>query len=103
MNKGKIELNSFSNENGVQTYEYSVEQNDGSTSVEQLLTISNVKGLFKPSWVAKIQLDDFPQMESPNDAANKLADWLERLSSAIRVGDYQSIPVAEFKDISDET
>jgi len=101
MNKGKVELHKYTKGKDAQVFEYMIEQNNGSTSVDQLLTISSVDGLFNPKWVAKLALDDFPPQETPKNAALKMADWLERLAAAIRAGEYQSLPRAEFKDLDE--
>jgi len=102
MNKAKVELVSYIKENNNQTFEYMVEQNNGKTSVEQKMTIYSVDGLFDPKWVASIELDEFPAQETTTNAANKLADWLERLASAIRTGDYLDIKRPEFKEINEQ-
>ena len=101
MNKGKVELIKYNKVKEAQFFEYSVEQNNGSTSVEQSLIISSVEGLLDPNWIAEIKLDEFPPQNTPEAAAHKLADWLERLSDTIRSGEYQSFPKAAFKDLSD--
>ena len=101
MNKGRVELTKYIKDKDGQAFEYMVEQNNGKTSVEQRMTIFSVDGLFDPRWCAQIETDDFPAQETPTNAANKLADWLERLASAIRAGDYIDIERAEFKDIED--
>jgi hypothetical protein len=96
---GKVELVEFKKDNnGDMAFVYSVEHNNGDTSVEQKMTISSVEQLIKPEWVATIELNDMRSQHLPKDAALKLADWLERLAKAIRVGEYQDYPVAEFKD-----
>ena len=101
MNKGKVELTKYTKGKDAQVFEYSIEHNNGSTSVEQLLTISSVDGLIHSDWVAEIVFDDFPPQKTPEDAALKMADWLERLAAAMRAGEYQSLPRAEFKDLDE--
>lgn len=101
MNKGKVELTSFKKTNDAFVFEYSVEQNNGKTSVEQSLTIRSSDGLFQPDWIAEITLDDFPPQKAPHEAAIKLADWMERLAAAIRSGDYMPLQHAEFKDLGE--
>jgi hypothetical protein len=103
MNKGKIELNKFERGTGTDrhVFEYLAEHNNGKTSVEQTLTITSADGLFEPTWIATVALDDFPPQKTPEDAANKLADWLERLASAIKTGEYQPFVNIQFKDIID--
>ena len=100
MNKGKVELIKYNKDKDSQFFEYLVEQNNGNTRVEQSLIISSIDGLFDPKWIAEIKLDDFPPQKSPEEAAKKFADWLERLAGAIRTGKYQSFPRAEFKEVS---
>lgn len=102
MNEGKVELKEFSKGKDIQTFLYSIEHNNGETSVEQSLKISSVDGLFNPTWVANLALDDFPPQDTPLEAAHKMADWLERLAAAIRIGDYLTVQRSEFKDISSE-
>jgi len=99
MNKGKVELKTFNNDSDTKTFQYLVEHNNGKTTVEQLLTISSESNLFNDKWNATIKLDDFPCQETPQLAAEKLADWLERLSQAIRSGEYHYFKQEEFKDI----
>ncbi len=98
MNKGKVELTRFTKADAY-AFEYSVEQNNGKTSVEQTLTIRSSDGLFEPQWIAEITLNDFPPQQTPSDAADKLADWMERLAAAIRSGEYMPLQRAEFKDL----
>jgi len=100
-NKGKVSLEKFvRGQNGSpHVFEYSVEHNNGSTSVEQTLTISASADTFRQGWAATIALDDFPLQDSPHKAADKLADWLERLAAAIRCGEYLDLKKSEFKDI----
>lgn len=101
MNKGKVELVRFESTKDNAFYEYTVEHNNGSTSVKQVLTINSVDGLFRSKWEAVIELDDFPPQETPEAAAHKLADWLERLASAIRIGEYSNTTKANFKDLDE--
>ena len=101
MNKGKVEIVKFSKSKDTQVFEYAVEHNNGSTSVEQVLTISSVDGLRDQTWKAEIKLDDFPPQKTPAEAANKLADWLERLAAAMRKGEYIDLQRAEFKDLDE--
>lgn len=97
---GKVELVGFCKQDGVNTYTYSVEHNNGETSVEQKMTITSQDGLFDPKWTATIEMLDFPLLDTPEQAAHKLADWMERLAAAIRVGDVQPYSRAKFKEIS---
>lgn len=97
---GKVELTGFSKQGDERTFVYSVEHNNGQTSVEQKMTITSKEGLIEPNWSASIELSDFPPQKTPEEAAHKLADWMERLAAAIRVGDIQSYTRAKFKEIS---
>lgn len=101
MNLGKVELVKYTKGDDDQVFEYMIAQNNGSTSVERLLTISSVGGLYDPKWVANLVLDDFPPQETPKNAALKMADWLERLAAAMRAGEYQHLPSAEFKELDE--
>lgn len=101
MNKGKVELSAYRKTKDASVFDYLVEHNNGSTSVDQLLTISSIDGLFDPKWVAKLALDEFPPQETPQKAAIKMAEWLERLAAAMRSGEYQSLPRAEFKELDE--
>ena len=74
--------------------EFSVEHNNGSTSVEQKMTIDGHTRFMHPEYTATIELDDFPTQKTPQAAADKLADWLERLAAAIRIGDF-NLPKAD--------
>lgn len=103
MNKGKVVLEKFlrGSDGKPSLYEYSVEHNNGSTSIEQTMTLTASSGLLKTSWLASVALDDFPPQETPQKAAEKLADWLERLASAIRCGHFIDIQESQFIDIKD--
>ena len=99
MNRGKVELTSFTKANGAYTFEYLVEQDNGVTTVHQVLTIRGIDGL--SNWIADIKLEGFQPQKTPADAAIKMADWLSRLAAAIRIGDYMELQRAEFKDLDD--
>lgn len=101
MEKGKVELLSYSHtvKGEDDTFEYSVHHTDGETTLEQKVTISATDGLLGPAWNASIELGEFPPQQTPYDAAMKLADWLDRMSKAIRVGKYQPYTLASYQDI----
>lgn len=99
MNKGKVELVKFDKSDDYSEFIYSIEQNNGKTSVEQKLTISSVNGLFKPKWTAHLELKDFPPQDTPESASLKMADWLERLAATMRKGSYLDLPHTEFRDL----
>lgn len=98
--KGKVELKCFSKQADTCEFVYSVEHNNGNTSVEQEMTIKSQDGLFEPVWSASIEMSDFPTQDTPEKAAHKLAEWMERLAAAIRVGEIQPFARAEFKEIT---
>lgn len=109
MNKGRSILTYYTFNDSSVCAEYSVEQNNGTTSVEQKMTLTcdnvdilstNFNGQL---WNAEIAFDDFPPQKTPEAAAHKLADWLERLAAAIRCGDY-TLPSQDkqFTDIDGE-
>lgn len=99
MNKGKVELKQYSNDENKVKFEYLVEQNNGNTSVDQIMTIRSEDGLFNHKWTADLNFNDFPPQETPQEAANKLADWMERLAASIRSGNYLNPVNSEFKDL----
>jgi len=99
MNKGKVELIRYTNDKDAKVFEYSVVHNNGSTCVEQQLTIRSTGGQADSAWIAELALDDFPEQETPEDAALKMASWLERLAASIRSGEYQPLQNAVFKNL----
>ena len=109
MNKGRSILTYYTFSDSSVCAEYSVEQNNGSTSVEQKMTLTcdNVDVLSThfngQLWNAEIAFDDFPAQKTPEAAAHKLADWLERLAAGIRAGEY-SLPSHSpvYKDMDDD-
>lgn len=102
-NKGKVSLERFERgkDGNPHIYVYKVEQNNGTTSVDQQLIIKASGSSIKAGWSASIVFDDFPAQSSGKDAALKLADWMERLAAAIRCGEYPELHSDEFKDIED--
>lgn len=100
--KGKVELIQFKKTEDEASYKYNVEHNNGSTSVDQIMTISSTDLGMIYGWKASIAMDEFPNMGSPELAAEKLADWMLRLSQAIRSGDYVNYQRSEFKDLIKE-
>jgi hypothetical protein len=99
MNKGKVELIRFEKKEDTVEFVYTVEQNNGQTTVEQDMTISSQSFGLGTKWYATIGLEEFNGQELPEAVAFKLADWLDRLSQAIRVGEYPQYTKAEFKEI----
>ena len=96
MDKVKVELINYKKDGTQMVYDYSVEHNNGQTSLEQTLSIKSVPGLFVDSWVASVEMGDFPSQNSPLEAALKLTDWLERLSIAIKNGTYAPPPKEKY-------
>ena len=103
MNKVKVQLVKYlsDTENSNQVFIYNVEHNNGVTSVDQNMTLSSNDLGMQPTWNASICLDKFPDQKTPEDAALKLADWLERLSIGIRNGDYLPPVRSKYKDVED--
>lgn len=54
---------------------------DSKTSVEQDMTLTKDQ---YGRWIATIALDDFPRKESPEEAAERLSQWLSALSKGIK-------------------
>lgn len=102
-NVGRAVLINYSNviEDGSILVEYSVEHNNGSTSVEQKMMLESFNSYgSKPQWKARIAFDSFPIQDTAYDAAHKLADWMDRLADAIRCGNYELPNMGtEFKEI----
>ena len=101
INKAKVTLMSFvhATETGSRhEFSYSVEHNNGTTSLEQTLVIQGLDHLFSPRWVASIKFDEFPPQQSPELAALKLAEWMERLAAAIRSGKFAEYIDSNFLD-----
>ena len=96
MNRVKVDLISYKKEGSQMVYDYNVEHDNEQTSLEKTLSIKSVPGLFVNSWVASVEMGDFPSQNSPLEAALKLADWLERLSIAIKNGTYATPPKEKY-------
>jgi hypothetical protein len=100
--KVKVQLQKFEfgkDDSSPHVFKYLLEHHNGKTSVEQVLTISSMSRLFDIKWTASIALDDFIPQSSPEAAALKMADWLERLALAIRAGEYLELPIDTYKSV----
>lgn len=74
-----VKLRTLNCSGDVKIITYDVFHNNGTSTVDQKLTIENING----KWTAKIALEKFPPQETAKDAAHKLGDWLVRLGQAI--------------------
>ena len=98
MESGRTLLTNFTYDvkDGNECAEFQVMHSNGVTTLEQKLYIEKQFG----KWTASIAFDDFPEQESGEDAALKLAEWMDRLAKAIRVGDLTiPNPQTRFTDI----
>lgn len=84
--RAKVQLIDYEHTDLLSTFTYNVTYSTTTTTLEQFLTIK--KGVFDENWCATITLDDFPYQKSPQEAAYKLAEWLEQLAKAIKSGSY---------------
>lgn len=81
----KMSLNGFyrigGNPEKNKEVQFEVMHNNGVTTLEQYITLhKNKSGL----WTATVEISDFPDMNTPEEAAQKLADWLHRISKVIK-------------------
>ena len=74
-----IELRQLNASGSVMILEYCVAHNNGSSTVDQKLTIEKIG----EKWVAKIDMDEFPPQDTAKRAAHKLGDWMVRLGQSI--------------------
>ncbi len=72
---------------GTLTCTYSLSHNDTKTTLEQHMKLIRVNG----KWKAKLVFDEFPNMDKPQEAAQKMALWLEKMAATIRVYDFSKI------------
>ena len=75
------------NGNGKVEVIYVVGHSDKNSTVDQDLILTNDGS----GWVAQMPMLEFPEQSTATKAAHKLADWMERLSKAIKVTDFESI------------
>jgi hypothetical protein len=60
---------------------FEVMHNNGVTTLEQHIILHKDK---RGNWTATVQIDEFPDMDTPEEAAQKLADWLHRIAKVIK-------------------
>lgn len=66
---------------------FKVIANDEKTTLDQDLVLTrNHEG-----WFAAMEMKGFPPQETPAQAAEKLADWFQRMAIAMRSGRYDAI------------
>lgn len=71
--------------------EYFVAHTDRSTTIDQSLLLSHGP----EGWVASMAMDDFPPQHSAQEAAIKLATWMEKMAEAIKGGDFTKIDIGK--------
>ena len=64
---------------------------NNSTSLDQDMTIQRVDG----RWVATIEFDSFPEQETPEDAVDKLGQWLLALSKGVKGRNIKYLKLSE--------
>ncbi len=67
--------------------EFLIGHNDQKITLEQTLILRSSNG----KWAADMPMKDFPKQNSADDAANKLADWFEKMAVSIRAGQYNQV------------
>ena len=83
-----VKLKSVESGHGQVKMSYSSFSNNGTTTLEQTMEVErNGYG----EWIAKMKMDDFPPQKNASGAVLNLADWMERMSKAIRTGIYDVI------------
>lgn len=73
--------------------QYTMGHNNGTTTLEQEVYLRK-KG---NKWVASISFEDFIPEDSADEAINKLADWLERMSVELRA--YKDYHILDYNDM----
>jgi hypothetical protein len=59
---------------------YNISHNNGLSTVDQdLILTRHIDG----TWSANILFDNFPTQDTPQDATNKLAEWMDKLRKAL--------------------
>ncbi|MCK5611278.1 hypothetical protein KAR91_55930 [Candidatus Pacearchaeota archaeon] len=76
----RIKLKSLNSEEGAVDVVYDVSSNNEKTTVTQELLLTKKNG----AWRACMPMDDFPDCKTISEAVEKLSNWMERLSSAIK-------------------
>lgn len=75
--------------------EYEVLHNTGITTLTSNVMLE--KRYFSNKWVASVNLTDFPECNSAEEAAEKLGEWLIRLGSALIENNVNNIDVNELE------
>jgi hypothetical protein len=75
------------NAGGAITAKFVVGHDNSSATVDQMLILKRDR----EGWTAEMPMDGFPPQKTANDAALKLADWMERMAVAIKHGTYDEI------------
>ena len=74
--KGEIEM------------EYDLHHNNGVTSLKEKLYLKRDEG---NKWAAEVVFDEGPKKDSPNEAAQKLAEYFERMAKVLRESDFDKV------------
>lgn len=70
----------FSNHGKAQVI-YAIGHNNGTSTLDCALILNRHEN---GQWTAKIDFGEFPEFETPNGAAGKLADWMKRAAESIK-------------------
>lgn len=68
--------------------EYLIGHNDGKVTVDNQVNIFCDDGV---NWKSELVLDETPKCDTPNDAAIKLAEWLEKAAKCLRSHNFNEI------------
>ena len=89
--KTACRLKKLESKSGSVRIEFSAIHENGDTTLDQPLILKKEAG----RWTAGIEMLEFPQMDTAQEAADKLADWLRRMADAICSRKYDVIPIEE--------
>jgi len=71
---------------------FNVAHNNGETTVDQnLILIRHPDG----TWTADMKFENFPPQQAPQDAVNKLAQWMDRLTKVLLDNNFATIDLVE--------
>jgi len=92
MTQTKVTLKTLNNTGslrteGALTCTYELSHNDMKVIMDQGLKLERTNG----QWTAEPIITDFPNMPTSHDAAQKLADWMEKMAVTIRAHDFSKI------------
>lgn len=85
----KCKIQSYQDTDGEIEMIFDVAHNNGTTTVSELLTITG----HKDKWVASIDIGGTSEQSTPEDAALKIAEWMDRLAKSIRYGEFNKIHI----------